>query len=133
MLSQFFLRGTQLQQLTEEYEQIRSNTESMEEALNRKKEVIPELKEAYKRAKARHVEAEAAEGQSQKVVQLKDELCWAYVGEKEDVSFVLNSALLSRGWFIVLSSCRKFGQPGSSSTPRRTKVRSSRRTLIGTT
>lgn len=57
----------------------------MEEALSRKKEVIPELKEAYKRAKARAVEAKAAAGQEERVGELKQELAWAYVGEKEDV------------------------------------------------
>ena len=62
----------------------------MEEALTRKKEVIPELKEAYKRAKARSVEAQAAKGQADKVDVLKDELAWAYVGEKEDVRMIIS-------------------------------------------
>ncbi|KAI5475018.1 hypothetical protein MNV49_002076, partial [Pseudohyphozyma bogoriensis] len=80
----FFLRGTQLAQLTEEYEVIRANTESMEEQLSKKKTVIPELKEAYKRAKARLTEAEAAIGQQGKVAKLKNELAWAYVVEVEE-------------------------------------------------
>lgn len=80
----FFLRGTQLAQLTEEYEQIRSNTETMEEALSRKKEVLPELKEAYKRAKDRAKEAQAAIEQEGNLAKLKNQLIWSYVEEVED-------------------------------------------------
>ncbi|GAA6061381.1 hypothetical protein JCM10212_000641 [Sporobolomyces blumeae] len=79
----FFLRGTQLAQLTEEYEQIRANTETMEEALSRKKEVVPELKEAYRRAKDRAKEAEAALEQQGNLQILKDQLVWSYVDEVE--------------------------------------------------
>ncbi|GAA5984902.1 hypothetical protein JCM11641_003620 [Rhodosporidiobolus odoratus] len=79
----FFLRGTQLAQLTEEYEQIRSNVEQMEESLSRKKEVLPELKEAYRRAKARAKEATAAMQQAQDLRAKKDQLAWAYVVEVE--------------------------------------------------
>ncbi|GAA5883202.1 hypothetical protein JCM16303_007304 [Sporobolomyces ruberrimus] len=79
----FFLRGTQLAQLTEEYEQIRSNTETMEEALARKREVVPELKEAYRRAKERAKEAQAAMEQQENLGLLKDQLVWSYVEEVE--------------------------------------------------
>jgi vacuolar-type H+-ATPase subunit I/STV1 len=83
---QFFLRGTQLAQLTEEYEQIRANTETMEEALTRKREVIPELKDAYKRAKDRYKEAQAALEQKNNLDKLKNQLAWSYVEEMEEVS-----------------------------------------------
>ncbi|GAA5823619.1 hypothetical protein JCM11251_000701 [Rhodosporidiobolus azoricus] len=79
----FFLRGTQLAQLTEEYEQIRANTEQMEEALSRKKEVLPELKDAYRRAKERAKDAQAAVAQQENLDALKDQLAWAYVEEVE--------------------------------------------------
>ncbi|GAA5878570.1 hypothetical protein JCM1840_007454 [Sporobolomyces johnsonii] len=79
----FFLRGTQLAQLTEEYEQIRANVEMMEEALQRKKDVLPELKEAYRRAKERAKEAEAAVEQQGNLQTLKDQLVWSYVDDIE--------------------------------------------------
>ncbi|GAA5855652.1 hypothetical protein JCM8547_001632 [Rhodosporidiobolus lusitaniae] len=79
----FFLRGTQLAQLTEEYETIRSNTEQMEEHLARKREVLPELKEAYRRAKERAKEAKAAIEQQGNLQTLKDQLAWAYVAQIE--------------------------------------------------
>ncbi|GAA5952783.1 hypothetical protein JCM21900_005801 [Sporobolomyces salmonicolor] len=79
----FFLRGTQLAQLTEEYEQIRANVEMMEEALQRKKEVLPELKEAYRRAKERAKEVEAAVEQQGNLQTLKDQFVWSYVDDIE--------------------------------------------------
>ncbi|GAA5902360.1 hypothetical protein JCM6882_000510 [Rhodosporidiobolus microsporus] len=79
----FFLRGTQLAQLTEEYEQIRHHTEQMEEALARKKEVLPELKDAYRRAKERAKDAQAAVAQQENLETLKNQLAWAYVEEVE--------------------------------------------------
>ena len=82
---QFFLRGTQLAQLTEEYEVIRANTETMQESMAKKKDALPELKDAYRRAKARANEATAAINQQEKVKALRNELAWAYVAEVEDV------------------------------------------------
>ncbi|GAA5927901.1 uncharacterized protein JCM15063_006030 [Sporobolomyces koalae] len=80
----FFLRGTQLAQLTEEYEAVRANTETMEEALVRKREILPELKDAYKRARERAKDAQAAMEQQENLQGLKDQLVWSYVEEVED-------------------------------------------------
>ncbi|GAA6031089.1 hypothetical protein JCM8097_003999 [Rhodosporidiobolus ruineniae] len=80
----FFLRGTQLAQLTEEYEQIRSNTEAMEEHLSRKKEVLPELKEQYREAKTRAKDAQAAIDQTKNLQTLKDQLAWSFVVQMEE-------------------------------------------------
>lgn len=82
---QFFLRGTQLAQLTEEYEQIRSNTETMDEALTRKREIVPELKDAYRKAKDRAKSAQLAWDQKQSLGPLRDQLAWACVDEIEEV------------------------------------------------
>ncbi|GAA5854087.1 hypothetical protein JCM9279_004378 [Rhodotorula babjevae] len=79
----FFLRGTQLAQLNEEYEQIRSNTETMEEALGRKQEVLPELKDAYRQAKERATDARAAIEQQGNLANLKNQLAWSFVDEIE--------------------------------------------------
>ncbi|KAK4698958.1 structural maintenance of chromosomes protein 6, partial [Phenoliferia sp. Uapishka_3] len=79
----FFLQGTQLAQLTEEYEAIRANFEMMSDALERKKEVLPELETACKCAKKRWNEAQAAIDKQKKLDVLKDELTWVHVGEME--------------------------------------------------
>lgn len=78
------MRGTQLHQLTEEYEAIQSNVEHVHEALHRKKQVLPELREAYLKAKNRAKEAEAAINQQEKLEKLQSELVWSYVDESED-------------------------------------------------
>lgn len=82
---QFFLRGTQLAQLTEEYEQIRSNTEAMDEALQNKRERVPELKEAYRKAKERAKSAQLAWDQKKSLEPLRNQLAWACVDEVEKV------------------------------------------------
>ncbi|GAA5952187.1 hypothetical protein JCM8115_003527 [Rhodotorula mucilaginosa] len=79
----FFLRGTQLAQLTEEYEQIRSNTEAMDEALQNKRDRVPELKEAYRKAKDRAKSAQLAWDQKQSLEPLRNQLAWACVDEVE--------------------------------------------------
>lgn len=61
----------------------------MEETLAKKKEVIPELKAAYKRAKDRATDAKAASGQQDRLESLQKELAWAYVAEMEDVRAAL--------------------------------------------
>ncbi|GAA5986925.1 hypothetical protein JCM10908_000953 [Rhodotorula pacifica] len=79
----FFLRGTQLAQLTEEYEQIRSNTETMDEALQRKRDLVPELKDDYRKAKERAKSAQLAWEQKQSLGPLRNQLAWACVDEVE--------------------------------------------------
>ncbi|KAM0745665.1 P-loop containing nucleoside triphosphate hydrolase protein [Meredithblackwellia eburnea MCA 4105] len=80
----FFLRGTQLAQLTEEYEKLRNNTEVIEEIYHKKKDGVEDLKAAYKVAKARAKEAELAIKQGEAVDKLKDELAWSWVAETEE-------------------------------------------------
>lgn len=64
---------------------IRVRTEDTEATLEKKKEILPELKELYKRAKHRAQEAQAALGQRERVDVLKNELTWSYVAEVEEV------------------------------------------------
>lgn len=58
----------------------------MVSTLESKKAVIPDLKEAYKAAKARASDAEAAIGQKDSIEKLKHELAWSYVAEIQSVS-----------------------------------------------
>ena len=67
----------------------------MEEALNRKREVIPELKEALNRAKARAREAQAAIEQEENLGKLQNQVIWSYVEEVEDVRFSVLPPMLS--------------------------------------
>ena len=82
---QFFLKGTQLSQLSEEYQTCMENISQTAKVLKRKAEVIPDLEEAYHEAQARFEEAERAREQRHKADELKKELAWAHVATKEAV------------------------------------------------
>ena len=82
------MKGTQLSQLSEEYQTCMENISQTAKVLTRKAEVIPDLQEAYEEAQARFEEAEKAREQRHKADELKKELAWAHVATKEAVSEV---------------------------------------------
>jgi structural maintenance of chromosomes protein 6 len=79
------LRGTQLTQLSDEYDACLENISQTTKILQKKKEVIPDLKAAFKEASARFQEASKAREQKQKADDLKKELAWAHVANKKGV------------------------------------------------
>ncbi|KAK7048559.1 p-loop containing nucleoside triphosphate hydrolase protein [Favolaschia claudopus] len=79
----FFLRGTQLSQLSEEYDTCLANITTTTKVLTQKKEAIPDLKAAFREASTRFEEAARAREQKKKVDELKKELAWAHVAAKE--------------------------------------------------
>lgn len=82
---QFFLKGTQLSQLSEEYQTCLENIGQTQKVLTRKSEAIPELEEALEEATSRFQEAHKAREQRHKADELKKELAWAHVAAKEKV------------------------------------------------
>ncbi|KAG7088218.1 hypothetical protein E1B28_012235 [Marasmius oreades] len=80
---QFFLRGTQLSQLSTEYETCLENINNTMKVLANKKSAIPDLEAAFKEASLRFEEASKAREQKQRVDDLKRELAWAHVAEKQ--------------------------------------------------
>ena len=88
---QFFLRGTQLQQLSEEYDACLANIQQTAKVLHQKFEAIPDLENAYKEVKVRFEEANKARELKQKITDLKNELAWSYVAEKEAVRLFIYS------------------------------------------
>jgi chromosome segregation ATPase len=78
------LKGTQLQQLSDEYSITLENIRSTRKVLDQKKEAIPDLKVALHEAKARFDEAEKARKQKAKHDDLKREKAWAHVKTKQD-------------------------------------------------
>jgi chromosome segregation ATPase len=77
------LRGTQLQQLSDEYDTIRTNISLTSKMLEKKQEVLPDLEAAKNEAATKYEEAKVAREQRYKVDQLKRELAWAHVRSKE--------------------------------------------------
>lgn len=80
---QFFLRGTQLSQLSEEYELALENITKTAKLLSVKKEALPDLRARLREVTARYEEAAKAREQKKKVDDLKKELAWAHVAGKE--------------------------------------------------
>ncbi|KIK94055.1 hypothetical protein PAXRUDRAFT_479126 [Paxillus rubicundulus Ve08.2h10] len=80
----FFLRGTQLSQLSEEYDTCLDNINQTKKVLHQKKQVIPDLRVAFKEASARFQEASKAREQRHKASELKKELAWAHVASKQE-------------------------------------------------
>ncbi|KAG5721478.1 Structural maintenance of chromosomes protein 6 [Termitomyces sp. T112] len=80
----FFLRGTQLSQLSDEYTTCLANIKQTHKVLEQKKEALPDLRIAFKEATVRFQEAAKARQQKQKADELKKELAWAHVRSKEE-------------------------------------------------
>ncbi|CAG8672880.1 433_t:CDS:10, partial [Cetraspora pellucida] len=79
----FFMKGTQLTQLSEDYELIRESIETTQNIIKHKKEVLPDLLRAAKDAEARYKDMEKARELEVLVSNLKDQIAWAQVEEKE--------------------------------------------------
>ncbi|KAJ3561666.1 hypothetical protein NP233_g10057 [Leucocoprinus birnbaumii] len=79
----FFLKGTQLQQLSEEYNVTLENIRSTQKVLEQKKDAVPDLKAAVREAKQRYEEANKAREQKTRRDNIKKELAWAHVKTKE--------------------------------------------------
>ncbi len=81
--AQFFLKGTQLAQLSEEYDICLENISQTSKILARKRDALPDLRNTLREAVARYEEAAKAREQRKKVDELKKELAWSHVKTKE--------------------------------------------------
>lgn len=79
----FFLRGTQLTQLAQEYELIQTNILRMKRAMATTEDVLPDLERAAREANAKWQLVEQARAEQEKLNSLKDELVWSQVIAKE--------------------------------------------------
>ncbi|KAL6302861.1 P-loop containing nucleoside triphosphate hydrolase protein [Sparassis latifolia] len=80
----FFLHGTQLSQLSKEYEMCLENIRQTRKVLKCKSEAIPDLRDALEEASVRFREANKAREQKHKADELKKELAWAHVQTKQN-------------------------------------------------
>ena len=79
----FFLRGTQLTQLAQEYELIQTNIQRMKRAMVTTEELLPDLEREAREANAKWQLVEQARAEQEKLNSLKDELVWSQVIAKE--------------------------------------------------
>jgi structural maintenance of chromosomes protein 6 len=63
-----------------------NNINQTKRLLHQKKQILPDLRAAFKEATARFQEASKAREQRFKVDELKKELAWAHVGAKQEAS-----------------------------------------------
>jgi chromosome segregation ATPase len=78
------MKGTQLQQLSDEYSITLENIRSTNKVLEQKREAIPDLRATAQEAKRRYDEADNARKQKAKQDDLKKEMAWAHVQSKQD-------------------------------------------------
>lgn len=84
-----FMRGTQLQQLSEEYQTCLQNISQTNNIIGQKKEALPDLEQAFNSAKADFEEATKARRLKEEIEELKKEMAWSHVQDKEDVRRLL--------------------------------------------
>lgn len=83
------MKGTQLTQLSEEYETCLENIGKTTRTLQLKREEIVDLEKAFREADARNNEANKARDKKAELEAYSRELAWAHVKTKEDVYFNL--------------------------------------------
>ncbi|KAJ3089195.1 Structural maintenance of chromosomes protein 6 [Quaeritorhiza haematococci] len=79
----FFLTGTQLAQLSADYEKIRNKITDIKSIIEFKRKVLPELKEEFKRADQKIKDLEKAKEMETQVDQLRRELAWCEIENLE--------------------------------------------------
>jgi len=89
----FFLRGTQLTQLAQEYELIQTNIQRMKRAIALTEDILPELERDAREANAKWRLIEQARAEQEKLDALKEELVWSQVIAKEKVRASLEEKL----------------------------------------
>ncbi|KAG9122629.1 Structural maintenance of chromosomes protein 6, partial [Ceratobasidium sp. 392] len=80
---QFFLNGTSLTQLSDEYESILESLKKTETIIQSKQTVVPDLKRQFTEAQNKYREAQAAKQQHERVVDLEREVAWAHMKNKK--------------------------------------------------
>ena len=82
-LQQLFMKGTLLQQLREEYNQIIDHTNKTNALAAQKNKTVKELQSIYVETEVRYNKAKNLQEAVEKLDLLKGELAWAHIKEKE--------------------------------------------------
>lgn len=72
-----------LQQLTEEYDQLRQLTREVKASIERQRQIVPQLKKELQEAVGRQKSAQAAQNQAAQLEEAKKCLAWSFVVEIE--------------------------------------------------
>ena len=79
----FFLKATQLEQMSSDYQEACEQQDLMNAMLQRKKEIIPELYTQMKMAEEKKKDMEQLNRMGSQINELKKELAWVLVREKK--------------------------------------------------
>ena len=90
-----------MSQLSEEYDTCLDNINQTKKLLHQKKQILPDLRAAFKEATTRFQEASKAREQRVKADELKKELAWAHVAAKQGASLVVPSDVVTLSILIV--------------------------------
>ncbi|RUP50873.1 hypothetical protein BC936DRAFT_137276, partial [Jimgerdemannia flammicorona] len=80
----FFMKGTQLTQLCEDYEIIRESIATTKAIITRKKTMLPELEREAREARTKLKDMQEAHQLNKRLEDLKKECCWAQIKMKEE-------------------------------------------------
>ncbi|CAH1756354.1 7503_t:CDS:10 [Entrophospora sp. SA101] len=80
----FFMKGTELYQLKEDYDFVRGSLDTTNEILKRKREILPELFQEVKEVEVKLRDMKKAYELEAVVSSLKNQLAWSFVKEKEE-------------------------------------------------
>ena len=80
---QFFLRGTSLAQLSEEYDLVKQNITAIETALKNKDRVLPDMKERVREAQKKVESVQAGAALEERLAYCQAESAWSMVIGKE--------------------------------------------------
>jgi len=87
---QFFLKGTSLAQLAEEYDLVKVNIATIHTALQQKELVLPEMKQTVRDAEKKVLAVEAGAQLEQTLIKVEGEAAWRMVINKEKVRYRLD-------------------------------------------
>ena len=108
---EFFLKGTQLTQLSDEYQLISENISNARDATIRKKDRLPGLEEAANRAHSRYKDATKARDQQHKLIQFKSELAWSIPSTlKKEIANEENNCEISRQRMVAINDALEEAQ-----------------------
>ena len=80
----FFMKGTQLTQLMESYDEIEEHVEKLKKTCVGQKDVITDRKQKLDHALVRYEQAQKARGLEEEKMRLQGEMAWAHVATKAD-------------------------------------------------
>lgn len=81
----FFLKGTQLKQLSDEYDLITQNIHRIKRTIATKEEALPDLENATREAARKYKLVEKQTSERGRLQQLKNQMVWAQVKEKQRI------------------------------------------------